>query len=233
MEEPVLFQAKAEYSEESAVFPLWGCLTFFIGCLVAALLFAGIRGAELFHTVLRVIWIPAVILALFQVWMHLSRGRFWLLATPTAVILRSAPLFGTRKDTRIPFSMIRNVRVYRSTVCVDTADKTYKLRHSADAQQFAANLRQLLIQSGVQIEKTEAEKYRERIELTARWKRRQVEKALYPETPVQLPSTTDEYGNPILPQQLTAEQAEGVFVPAQDKQEEDHHAGTGTFAGRG
>ena len=236
MEEPVLFQAKADYYELGCALPVYLLIAFCFFCLIAVLLLEGYRGMMLLREALHFCRIPFALLAvtaLIHLITYLLRGRFYMLATPSAVILRSAPLLGTRKDTRIPFSYIRNVRVYYNTVCVDTEDRCYKLRHSADAQKFAADLRQLLMQSGVPIEKTEADKYRERLELTAKWKRRQVEKTLYPETPVQISSTTDEHGNPILPQQLTAEQAEGVFVPVAEKQEDESHAGTDMFAGRG
>lgn len=236
MEEPVLFQAKADYFELGCAFPVYLGIAFWCIFLFVGLLLSGERGIDLLTETLLFCAVPLgllVITALIHAGAYLLRGKYYMLATPSAVILRSAPLFGIRKDTRIPFSYIRNVRIYHNTICVDTKDQCYKLRHSGDAKQFGERLRQLLIQSGVELKKTEAEKYRERIELTERWKRRQVEQALYPETPLQIPSTTDEHGNPIMPQQLTAEQAEGVFIPVQNKQEDTHHAGTDSFAGRG
>ena len=61
--------------------------------------------------------------------------------------------------------------------------------------------------------KTAQERYDEVRELTADWKRRQIEQALMQQK--KPPSVTvDEFGQPILPQALTDEQAEGVFRPA-------------------
>lgn len=223
-EQPIIMQAEIGESNGGLAMFLWILFLAFWCSLIAASLLAGLPLTE-------ALWKSAVfclgfcaVIGLVQIIEFLLRKRIRIVVTPSSINLFSLQRLGGQNVQQIPVADIRDVQVFQNTLMIYAAGKKYAVRHFADAARFADALRMFLRQMGLDIPKTAQEQYYERIELTKKWKRKQEERALMQQEPIS--ATTDEYGQPILPQALTDEQADGVFrpaAPAENQGEEQTH----------
>ncbi len=213
--EPVIMQEEISEYDGGCAMTMWVIFLTFWCCLIFAGWLSGFR-------LLDVLWKSAVyclgfcaVIGLVQITEYLLRQRIRILVTPSYITMISVRRFRGEKVRQIPVPAIYDIQSFHNKVVIFTPGKKYEILHFAGAERFAGQLRPLLRQTGADIPKTAQERYDEVRELTADWKRRQVERALMQQKEQKPPSVTvDEFGQPILPQVLTDEQAEGVFRPA-------------------
>ncbi|MBP0966752.1 MAG: hypothetical protein J5722_03875 [Oscillospiraceae bacterium] len=223
-EQPIIMQAEIGESNGGLAMFLWILFLAFWCSLIAASLLAGLPLTEaLWKSSVFCLGFCAVI-GLVQIAEFRRRQRIRVIVTPSHISLITVRGSGRQEVQQIPVPAVRDVQVFQNMLMIYTDGEKYAVRHFADAAQFADALRLFLRQMGLDIPKTAQEQYYERIELTKKWKRKQEERALMRQEPIS--ATTDEYGQPILPQALTDEQADGVFrpaAPAENQGEEQTH----------
>lgn len=155
-------------------------------------------------------------------------------ANPQGITITRRKMFRPPSTELLPLSEITYIAAIGDELNILTGRQVHKFPHIRDAGAFAAAAVPYLRGFGANIDKTAREKAAETTALTERWKQRQAARkaGLLPpehkesEIPMpapNLPQTTDETGAPILPQQLTAEQADGVFIPAEQKPADAEH----------
>lgn len=146
-------------------------------------------------------------------------------AHPQGITIIRKGVFGHESVKRLPISEITYIAAIGDDLYIFTGRQKHKFPHIHDAGLFASQAVPYLRAFGAKIDKTARERDAEIYALTERWKQRQAARragllppnqdtAGIPMPAPHLPKTVDEAGNPILPQNLTAEQAEGVFMPS-------------------
>ena len=169
---------------------------------------------------------PAAVIGLLHFASYLLRKRSTLLVGTEHLCLVTNRRFFSEKRQMIPIPEIVDITAYTSELVIKTKTGKYRFRYFNDACAFADRLRPYLRQRGAEVEKTALEHYSERLAITERWRRKRSGLMPYADIPVQIPATTDENGVPILPQQLSAEQAAGVFIPTESEAENKETATT-------
>ena len=219
-EQQIIMQEQIDESDGSLATVLW-ILFLAVWCfLIAAALLTGFRLTDaLGENALFCLPICAGI-GLIQIAEFLLRPRIRIIVTPSFINLISVQRLHGQRIRQIPITEIREIQVMHNSLAIFTANGKHVIRHFANAARFAEALRPFLRQQGADIPKTAQEHYYERLELTEKWKRKREERAWMPQSPDPVSVTTDENGEPILPQCLTDEQAEGVFRPAGRKEEQ-------------
>ena len=155
-------------------------------------------------------------------------------ANPQGITITRKKMFRPASTELLPISEITYVAAIGDELNILTGRQVHKFPHIRDARKFADEAVPYLREMGAKIDKTARERIAETNALTKRWKQRQAARKaglLPPEQPgseipmpaPQLSQTVDESGNPILPQKLSAEQADGVFVPASQKDADAEH----------
>ena len=219
-EQQIIMQAETDNYDGGCALFLWTVFLIFWCCLIIAALVCGFRLLDVLRkSALHSMGYCAAI-GLVQIGEYLLRPRIRIIVTPSFINLVSVQRLHGQKIRQIPVTEIREIQVMHNSLAIFTANGKHVIRHFANAARFAEALRPFLRQQGADIPKTAQEHYYERLELTEKWKRKREERAWMPQSPDPVSVTTDENGEPILPQCLTDEQAEGVFRPAGRKEEQ-------------
>ena len=117
----------------------------------------------------------------------------------------------------IPLAQITDVTYSNSSMTVRTNGRALHIPNLVNSTSFAQELRQQARAQGTEIPQNDYEKAEEIRLVTERWKRRQAAKAGIPDPP-KLPPLPMQLPEQTFPEQLTAEQADGVFRPAAPQQ---------------
>lgn len=152
--------------------------------------------------------------------------KITIAAHPQGITITRTGMFRKPSVKLLPLSEITYIAAIGDDLYILTGRQKHKFPQIHDAQVFAFKAVPYLRALGAKIDKTVSERNAETSVLTERWKQRRAarQKGLLPpeqtgaEQPMPspiLPQTTDENGNPIFPQHLTADQAEGVFMPSE------------------
>ena len=213
-ESQILMHADVEEYDSGCALLLWGVLAFFCGCLMIAALFSGYELGTLIGKTARFFAPAALIGGVFHAVIYIMRRKTRMLVTSGMITLISSRCFMKARTYQIPFAAVRDIHALPTSLEIVTDNRNYHIRQLPEAMTFADQLRVILRQSGTDIPMTALERYQERKEITDRWKRKQVDRTLTPPEPVRIPVTADDHGQPILPQCLTDEQADGVFRPS-------------------
>lgn len=190
----------------------------------AATLFAALTITE--HSPLQILlfMLPAILpltaLCIYRVLSFLTAKYSSLELYPDVLVWNKSAQASTANAVNpivIPLAQITDVTYSNSSMTVRTNGRALHIPNLVNSTSFAQELRQQARAQGAEIPQNDYEKAAEIRLVTERWKRRQAAKAGIPDPP-KLPPLPMQLPEQIFPEQLTAEQADGVFRPAAPQQ---------------
>lgn len=223
MQEPVLLQAEGDNYDPGCAYTLWITLTFFAGCLAAAMWFAGYRGSDVLQGGIRVFAVPIAVGGIIHAASYLIRTRFRLTVTPGRLTLEQFRLTGAHSMTVIPIDSVLNVHIHGKAIIIETVQGNLVLKNlrNADPDVFWLKLKDVVNRYGQAGIRDRQFHQKNNLKHIAPHKQPEV---LPVQHIPQIPFTYQD-GTPILPQRLTDEQAEGVFRPLDTEPESGSDAG--------
>jgi hypothetical protein len=212
MQIPICLQAEGDNFDPGCAYCFWATLTFFSGCLAVALRFAGEHGGSLMRTGLSVFALPCVIGGVIHAGTYLARTRVRITATPAGITLEEF-CRGKELRTDIPIDEVVNIYHHGKGIEIETKRRIFRVRRltGADPDSFWLKLKEHVNRygkAGITDRKWHVGQAMQNVK-----PRRQPE--TLPAQQIPLTPVTYQDGVPILPKSLTAEQAEGVFLPFQ------------------
>ncbi|MBP0971461.1 MAG: hypothetical protein J5753_05410 [Oscillospiraceae bacterium] len=212
MQEPICLQAEGDNFDPGCAYCFWVTMTFFSGCLGAALWFAGERGGSMMRTGLSVFGIPCVIGGMIHAGTYLARTRVRITATCAGITFEEF-CRGKASRTDIPIDEVVNIYHQGKGIEIETVRRIYRVRRltGADPDSFWLKLKEHVYRYGKA--GITDRKWHTSQAMQHDMPRQQPE--ILPAQQIPLTPVTYQDGEPILPQSLTAEQASGVFLPFQ------------------